>query len=142
MANFKQIDDGLFIGPQPSAQDLLEARQLGIHTVIDMRMPGETDTPNADMVSTNGMTYVNLPVNKMALSVQQIDELGEVMQRTQGPHLLHCATGTRAALLLALNRARQNGWTASRTFEEAETMGFDLQASADFAGFVGQVVTR
>ena len=139
MANFKQISDGLFVGPQPSAQDLLEARQIGIQTVIDMRMPGETATPNADMVRTKGMTYVNLPVNKMALSVQQIDELGEVIQRTQGPHLLHCATGTRAALLLALGRAKQNGWTASRTFEEAETMGFDLQASADFAGFVRQV---
>src|SRR3546814_110798 len=99
MTNFKQIGDGLFIGPQPTGQDLLEAKQRGIQTVIDMRMPGETATSNADLVRNNGLNYVNVPVNKAALSEQQIDELGQVMQRTQGPHLLHCATGTRAALL-------------------------------------------
>lgn len=142
MTNFKQIGDGLFIGPQPSGQDLVEAKQQGIHTVIDMRTPGETATSNAELVRNSGLDYFNVPVNKTALSEQQIDELSQVMQRTQGPHLLHCATGTRAALLLALSRAKQNGWTAERTFEEAQTMGFNLQGSADFARFVRQVTAK
>ena len=129
MTNFKQIGDGLFIGPQPSGQDLLEAKHRGIQTIIDMRMPGETATPSADLVGNYGLRYVNVPVNKKAPSEQQIDELKEAMQRTPGSHLLHCATGTRAALLLALGRAKQNGWTAERTFDEAQSMGFDLQGS-------------
>jgi uncharacterized protein (TIGR01244 family) len=142
MANFKQIGDGLFIGPQPTVQDLLEGKQRGIQTVIDMRMPGETATSNGDQVRSNGLNYVNVPVNKTALSEQQVDELNQVMQRTPGPHLLHCATGTRAALLLALGHAKQNGWTAERTFKEAQTMGFDLQGSADFASLVRQVTGK
>lgn len=142
MTNFKQIGDGLYIGPQPARQDVMEAKQRGIQTVIDMRMPGETATSNADLVRSNGLDYVNVPVNRTALSEQQIDELSQVLQRTPGPHLLHCATGTRAALLLALGRAKQNGWTADRTFEEAQTMGFDLQGSADFASFVRQVTAK
>lgn len=135
MTNFKLIGDGLFIGPQPTWPDLVEAKQHGIHTVIDLRTPGETAHSNADLVRSSGLDYVNIPVNKTALSEQQIDELSQVMQRTQGPHLLHCATGTRVALLLALNCAKHNGWTAERTFEGAQTMGFKVDSSPEFASF-------
>lgn len=142
MTTFKQIGEELFIGPQPAQQDLEEAKQLGIRTVIDMRMPGETAAPNADLTRKNGLVYVNVPVDKSALTALKIDELDQVMQRTQGPYLLHCATGTRSALLLALSRAKQNAWTAERTFEEAKTMGFNLEDSADFANFVRQTTAR
>lgn len=138
MATYKQIDDGLFIGPQPTEQDLREAKQQGIHTVIDFRMPEETATANADLVTSNGLNYVNVPVNKSALSEQQISDLDRAMKGNDGPYLLHCATGARAALLLALSRAKQNGWTEERTFQEAESMGFNLQSSPSFSSFVKQ----
>lgn len=138
MATYKQIDDGLFIGPQPTEQDLREAKQQGIHTVIDFRMPEETATANADLVTSNGLNYVNVPVNKSALSEQQISDLDRAMKGNDGPYLLHCATGARAALLLALSRAKQNGWTEERTFQEAESMGFNLQSSPGFSSFVKQ----
>lgn len=142
MANYKQIGDGIFIGPQLTEQDLEGAKQQGIRTVIDFRMPSETATLNADLVSSAGLDYVNVPVNKAALSEQQIGELDEAMEHKEGPYLLHCATGTRAAMLLSLSRAKQNGWTAARTFQEAESMGFDLRSSADFATFIKQTIGK
>ena len=142
MANFKQIDDGIFIGPQPAEQDLRDAKQLGIQTVIDMRMPGESNTSNAEMTGLNGLGYVNIPVNKAALAGHQIDELEHAMERTPGPHLLHCATGARAALLLLLSRARRRGWTAEHTFREAQAMGFNLEDSGNFADFVRETAAQ
>jgi uncharacterized protein (TIGR01244 family) len=142
MANYKQLGNDILIGPQPTEQDLQEAKQNGIGTVIDLRMPSETATPNADLVKSSGLHYVNIPVNKAALSEQQIDELDAAMKQNEGPYLLHCATGARVALLLALSRARQNGWTAERTFQEAESMGFNLQSSPDFAAFVRQATGK
>ena len=142
MANCKQFDDGIFIGPQPTEQDLTEAKQQGVQTVIDMRMPSETATPNAELVKNSGLDYVNIPVDKAALSVQKIDEFDAALKQNNGPVLLHCATGTRAAMLLALSRARQHGWTAERTFEEAEAMGYNLQSSPDFAAFVRQTAGK
>lgn len=88
---------GLF-GPQPTEQDLKQAKQQGIQTVIDLRMPSETATPNAELVKKSGMGYVNIPVNKAALSAQQIDELEMALQQNDGPYLLHCATGARVAM--------------------------------------------
>lgn len=139
MENFKQIEDGLFIGPQPTEQDLLEAQRRGIRTVIDMRMPGETPTPNAEQAKRVGLDYFNIPVDKAALSEHSITELERVMRTAEGPTLLHCATGARAALMLALSRSRKNGWDAKRTFEEARRMGFDIQASNSFASFVNHM---
>lgn len=142
MAQYKQIGDGLFIGPQPTEQDLKDAKQQGIRTVIDFRMPAETPTSNAELARNNGLDYANVPVNKGALSEQQIDELDEAMKHHEGPYLLHCGTGTRAAMLLALRRARQNGWSAERTFDEAEAMGFNLRTQPSFADFVKQATGK
>ena len=139
MANFIRIDDSIFIGSQPAQQDLDEAKQLGIRTVIDLRMPEESNTSNQETTSSNGLAYVNIPVNKTALAARQIDELERAMARTPGPHLLHCATGARAALLLMLSRARQRKWTAEQTFNEARSIGFNLEDSDNFAAFVRAV---
>ena len=82
------------------------------------------------------MDYVNIPVNKASLSADQVDELDRVMRDKDGPFLLHCASGARAATLLVLSKARQNRWTAPRAFEEARAMGFDLENAPEFASFI------
>lgn len=140
MSSFKRIDDEFFIGPQPTEQDLHEAKQQGIKTVIDFRLPSETATSNAVLTKNQGLAYVNIPVNKVALSADQTGELDREIKRHEGPFLLHCATGARAALLLSLRKAKQLGWTPEQTFVEAKKMGFDLRSSAEFSGFVVQVL--
>ena len=142
MPSYKQFENEIFIGPQPTEQDLAEAKQQGVHTVIDMRMLSETTNPNAQLVKNSGLNYVNIPVDKAALSVQQIDEFDAAIKQVDGPVLLHCATGVRAAMLLALSRARQNGWTSERTFQEADAMGYDLQSMPNFATFVRQTTEK
>jgi uncharacterized protein (TIGR01244 family) len=136
MNQYKEIEDGVFLGAQPTGQDLSNLKHQGIRTVIDFRQPGETPAPNENLVKACGLDYVNIPVNRMNLSADQIDELDCVMQQKQGPFLLHCGSGARAAMLLALSRAKRNDWTAERTFEEAKAMGFDLKNSPEFSAFV------
>ena len=141
MSQFKPVEENVFIGPQPSPDDLEDARRLGIKTVIDFRLPSETDSPNETLVKRFGLDYVHIPVDKALPSERQIDDLDSAMLNKQGPFLLYCATGARAALLLALSRARQKGWTAEQTFAHAQTMGFDLRASPAFSSFVNRVIS-
>ena len=108
--------------------------------MIDFRLPSETATSNAVLTKNQGVAYVNIPVNKVALSAGQIGELDREIKRHEGPFLLHCATGARAALLLSLRKAKQLGWTPEQTFVEAKQMGFDLKSSAEFSGFVVQAL--
>ena len=136
MDQFKPLGNGMLIGPQPSEGDLRQAKLEGIKTVIDLRLPSETPTPNAELVARSGLDYVNIPVNKASLSSDQVDALDRAMQDKDGPFLLHCASGVRAATLLVLSQARQNGWTAQRAFQEARAMGFDLENAPEFADFI------
>lgn len=138
MTQYKQISNDIYIGPQPTEVDLQEAKNQGIRTVIDFRPPAETSTPNSEMVSKAGLNYVNVPVSKTALSTECISDFNAAIRQKEGPYLLHCASGMRAAMLLALSRARENGWTAERTFEEVESMGFNLRSSPEFTNFVEQ----
>lgn len=142
MANYRAIDDGFFIGPQPTAQDLQEAKQQGIKTVVDFRMPSEVAKPNDELVEECGLNYVNIPVNKADLSQDLIGKLTVALKGKEGHYLLHCATGARAAMLLALSRARQHDWTAERTFEEVGRMGYNLKSSPDFEKFITESVAN
>ena len=141
MAHFNEIGGGLYLGPQPTEQDLQEAKQCGVKTVIDFRLPTETAIPNETLVNENGLNYVNIPVNKTSPSGEQIEQLDQALQQEDGPFLLHCGTGMRAAMLLALTRAKQSHWTAERTFEEAKSMGYDLKASPEFSAFVTRTLS-
>lgn len=136
MTQYKQIEDDIFLGAQPTRQDLEAARRQGVRTVIDLRLPTETATSNAELARDAGIGYVNIPVNRAALSSAQVGEFETAMERHPGPWLVHCATGARAALMLVLARARAQGWTAQRTFEEAQALGFDLRNAPEFAEFV------
>ena len=140
MSQFRQIEDGIFIGPQPTGQELQEAKQQGIRTVIDFRLPSETAASNETLVKSHGLAYVNIPVDKAALSANQIGDLDAAMRDEEGPFLLNCATGARAALLLSLSKAKQHGWTTEQAFSEAKRMGFDLTTSAAFSAFVTRTV--
>lgn len=140
MTSFTRIDDQIFMGPQPTEQDLDAARQQGIRTVIDFRLPSETVASNQSLTKTHGMAYINIPVNKAALSADQIGVLDNAMKEHEGPFLLHCATGARAALLLSLSKAGQEGWNSSQTFAEAKRFGFDLETSPEFVKFVKQTL--
>ena len=93
MSQFKQVEDGNFVGPQPTEMDLQEAKQQGIRTVIDFRLPSETATSNETLTKSHGLAYVNIPVNKAALSANQIGALDAAMKGKEGPFLLHCAPG-------------------------------------------------
>ena len=136
MDQFKPLRNGMLIGPQPSEGDLRQARLEGIKTVIDFRLPSETPTPNAELVARSGLDYVSIPVNKASLSADQVDVLDRAMRDKDGPFLLHCASGARAATLLVLSQAKQNRWTAQRAFYEARAMGFDLENAPEFADFI------
>ncbi|TAL79270.1 MAG: hypothetical protein EPN76_03085 [Burkholderiaceae bacterium] len=142
MNNFRQVEENVFIGPQPTQHDLQDAKQQGVKTVIDFRMPAETTASNEALTKNAGLDYANIPVNKGHLDTDQIGQLDVVMRSKSGPFLLHCATGARAALLYSLGQASQQNWTVEQTFDAAKKMGFDLKATPEFSTFVKETIDR
>lgn len=139
MKPFIQIDALLRLGEQPDEPSLALHKQQGVRTVIDFRVPSETAGANRDLVTAAGLNYINIPVDKAALSTDSVALLDDQLRRDEGPYLLHCATGTRAAVMLALQRGLIEGWSLQTTLQAIRKMGADIGNSPEFLGFIRQV---
>ena len=108
---FKQPREGLYTHGQPTAEQLAQAHAAGVTTVIDLR--GEKEARGYDEAATAqslGLRYLSLPVaGGTGVTVEAARQLHELLATTDGPVLLHCASGNRAGALLALAAAHVDG---------------------------------
>ena len=142
MKNFPEIDSGIYLGGQPSAQDLTELKQQGLKTVIDFRRPGETSSSNEELTKSQGLSYVNIPVDRTDPSDSAVPQLDAAFRQYSGPYLLHCGTGIRAITVYLLRQAQEQGWSVERTLEEAGKRGCDLAGAVDLREFVCRYLGR
>ncbi|MGV6493517.1 beta-lactamase hydrolase domain-containing protein [Stenotrophomonas rhizophila] len=138
---FAQPRPQLYSAGQPSAAQLHQAADAGVRTVIDLRQPEEDrgfdETAAAERL---GLRYVRIPVAGAAgLTEANARALHAALENSQGPVLVHCASGNRAGALLALLQARQGasldqalefGRKAGMTSLEAPTRARIEQAGA------------
>lgn len=138
---FAQPRPQLYSAGQPSAAQLQQAAAAGVTTVIDLRQPGEDrgfdETAAAEQL---GLRYVRIPVAGAAgLTDANARALRTALAQSDGPVLLHCASGNRAGALLALLQARdgvsveqalQFGRSAGMTSLEAPTRALLEQDAA------------
>lgn len=110
---FHQPDEGLYTGGQPSAAQLQQAASAGIATVIDLRQPDEDrGFDEATTAADLGLNYVRIPVAGAAgLTAANAQALQAALTRSNGPVLLHCASGNRVGALLALVKHQQGAST-------------------------------
>ena len=76
--------------------------------MIDLRQPGEDrgfdETRAAESL---GLRYVRIPVaGADGLDAANVRAVHQALQQSQGPVLLHCASGNRAGAVLGLVNAR------------------------------------
>lgn len=108
---FAQPRAGLYTAGQPTAEQLAQAKAAGVTTVIDLRGAGEDrgfDEPAT--ARALGLRYLSLPVaGGKGVTVETARQLHALLGQTEGPVLLHCASGNRAGALLALAAAHVDG---------------------------------
>ncbi len=102
----KQPFDGLFVSGQPAEGQLEALAESGFTTIINLRTDGEFDDFNeAEVVAKLGMSYVHIPLkNIRAIEQDDAAALHDAIAGSEGPVLLHCTVGWRAAGLLAIER--------------------------------------
>ncbi|MRW87524.1 hypothetical protein GJ698_25975 [Pseudoduganella sp. FT26W] len=137
-----QLTNKVHVGAQPDHRDLAVLKEQGVRTVIDFRMPAETGDTNREVVMAAGMQYVNIAVDKHALSTLSLDQLQNQLQQDSGPYLLHCASGARASVMWALHQAREHEWSYLATLQAIQTMGTDVSQSPEFLSFIRDVTAN
>lgn len=103
--------ENLIVSGQPSAAQIKALSQEGFVTVINLRRDGEFDEfDEEELVTGLGMKYVHIPVkNIKSIDEEDAEALHTAVSDAQGPVLLHCTIGWRAAGLLAIERYLKHG---------------------------------
>lgn len=102
--------DGITSAGQPDEIAFRVFAQSGYRTVIDMRMPDENrglDEPA--LVESLGMRYVALPTSGDTITFDQARRLEELIEASDGPVLVHCASANRVGALFALSEYAATG---------------------------------
>ena len=100
--------DGISSAGQPDEAALQVFAEAGYAAVIDMRGPGEDrgidDFPAA--VEGRGMDYIAFPITSAEqFSFETARDLDDILERIDGPVLLHCGSGNRVGAMLALRES-------------------------------------
>ncbi len=103
-------EHGILTTGQPDAAVLDAIADAGYVAVIDFRgVDEDRGIDERDAVESRGLRYVSIPVTgDAAVNYENAALLDQALGEIEGPVLLHCASGNRAAAILAL-REKQNG---------------------------------
>ncbi len=105
-------DSGLYFGGQPTAEAFGTAQEMGVKVVVNLRSDHEMaamDFDEAALVERLGMKYVAIPITSESFGPADTDALKEVLGKTSGPVLIHCASSNRVGALWAMYLHRHRG---------------------------------
>jgi len=114
----------VYLAGQPSAEDLAEAKKLGIKTVINLRPDSETNEfKERDAVEAAGLTYVHIPFVADQVTDAIFDQAREQLKSAKRPLLLHCGTANRVGGVWLPYRVLDGGLSWDAALAEAKTIG-------------------
>lgn len=130
-----RVTDRVWVGGQPSNEDLALLCGAGVRMVVDLRQPVEHDVDGERLaVEGLGMAFVSIPVNGEAPEEFAADAfLAAVARPNAYPLLVHCASGNRAAGFWMIRRLVVDGWTVDAAEAEARRAGLRSEVVRDFA---------
>jgi uncharacterized protein (TIGR01244 family) len=118
----------LVIGGQPTPGTLRQLAERGFSTVISTRAAGELDWDEQALVESLGMRFVRIPITLPVAPISpfQVAALDSALAADTGLTFIHCAAGTRAAVLWALWLRDTRGLDPERVLARAESAGVRL----------------
>ncbi|MEN9231310.1 MAG: protein tyrosine phosphatase family protein [Thermostichus sp. DG02_5_bins_236] len=128
LVGIHSIDNEIFVAGELSLEQLQQASQQGLRSVINLRIPKEkgflADEPQ--VVKSLGMEYIHIPVNPSSLSSELVAQIFEQIDQLAKPILMHCSLGLRSAGIALLRTGVKRGITVEEFLQRAEEMGLDF----------------
>lgn len=114
----------IYLAGQPAKDDFQLLKDRGVKTIINLRLPQESDLDERGIVETLGMTYAALPWNGPdQLTDDRLDQMRRLLRDSERPVVLHCASANRVGA----------GWVAYRVLDE----GVDIEQAVAEAKAAG-----
>jgi len=125
LSHFANPTPDIHTGGRITAEYLPALRTAGITHIIDLTPDAETpDFDEAAAVRAAGLSYANLPIaGAPDLNRESVDAFDQLLRGTQGPTLVHCASGNRVGALAALRAAWLQGADEEAAIAEGRRWG-------------------
>jgi len=118
--NFKQVNERILTGGQPSEAQLQAAAAEGVRTVINLATvnPRYSLEDEAGSVKGLGMTYVHIPVAWESPQREDFAAFEAAMQAAEKEKtLIHCAANYRVTAFVSLYGMKHWGWSGEEADE-------------------------
>jgi protein tyrosine phosphatase (PTP) superfamily phosphohydrolase (DUF442 family) len=130
---FLQVDDRLFRGAQPDVAGFKYLRDVGVRTIINLRLAKDAERLNErEIVESLGMKYVNIPIEdgnfftrSRRIPPEAIRSFFQTIDASDsGTVFVHCHRGAdRTGALVSFYRIARQNWDSVRAYAEARQIG-------------------
>jgi protein tyrosine/serine phosphatase len=124
--NFGCINEGLYRGAQPKAQDYADLAAMGVKTIIDLQRDGKA--AEQALVEAQGMKFYRIGMSdKSEPSAEQAELFLKLVNNPANqPVFVHCAGGRhRTGAMSAIYRITHDGWSADQAYQEMKHYDFE-----------------
>ena len=136
-------DGRVFIGGQPDETALAGFHEIGVTVVVNLRTTTEMDDrelvpfDEAAVVGSLEMEYIHIPLGgeDHPYSPEAVDRFADVLDRHDGPVLLHCTVAWRASYLWSAYLVREQGFSLDRALARGQAMAI---GDLPIAGLLGR----
>jgi protein tyrosine/serine phosphatase len=128
IVNFGCVDQRVYRGAQPDEAGLASLKELGIKTIINLRMANDVLKTELGLVEKNSMVYTNVPMTGIGRPTdEQIHLILSLIESLPSPVFIHCEHGCdRTGTIVACYRIKHEGWSATTALQEAKTYGLSF----------------
>ena len=138
--NYLKISDKLATAGQPSVEEFSHIKQAGYQLVINLALK---DSSNAlanekEIVETQGMQYVHIPVIWENPTEEKLQEFIQVMKTNADKKVfVHCAANKRVSTFIYLYRRYQEGVSEEAAQKDLDRIWIPNQTWQQFIQEVG-----
>ena len=122
---FGELGAGIFRGAQPSRRAFVRLKELGVHTVINLRLESDHER---EVLAELALNYVYLPLPPLA-APSHADTAQFLMNVTDPAHgtvFFHCYHGVdRTGTMAACLRIARDSWTVEQAISEMRQFGLN-----------------
>ncbi len=129
--NFRQVNERIYRGAQPTPEGLAYLAKIGVKTVLDLRETGHRATREKEIVTSLGMHYVNVPMTGLTPPTDAEMNSPHILVLLEAPAggavFVHCMRGAdRTGAVIAAYRIDHDHWDNRSALQEAMSMGMSF----------------
>lgn len=119
------LPEGLvLVASQPSAAAFPAIKANGFKTVINLRAPEEMVFDEEGLAKEHGLVYANIPIRPAEVTREQARNFTSYLTIPEAyPILVHCSSGNRAAMMMAIAEVFLHGTDRDAAIAKARERG-------------------